>query len=538
MRLAVLLVWAAVCGQAAWLNEVDPIITAAERKTYLALTDPAARQKFEDDFWQSRVITQSEYLRRIEYTDSYFGAGKHLSGLNTDQGRVYLSLGAPAKISRFANSRIFFPLEIWYYEAPARQFLFFQANGTGLYRSYSPMQHTIRALLNPQSSTRGMFPVNDVITTADVRARLALGPLEDEILDAAMTVGAGVKGIGNEHELALALAPRQALQKPVHSRVTSRLVNSAAIARPRITTWQTRGANGIPIIDFQLLLPAAVGQAQYRLRRNNVEIAQAQTNWQAATAGVVAWRQRLPLLAGEYTLVLQTGGREWSYAVSAKAAESGALFVGAAAGADQERAFFFGDRQVVPASGGREAVLQIDVPGRVQWRLWQGLQLVWQSTSAADGGWASVELPAQLPPGSYELEAKSGEFAARASVQLTEADEEGFAAVQDAAVGADADALLAREYFSSGDTTNALMCASRLAQRGRLDAARDVAKLVLDQQPAVFEALVLMGFVEAKLQDHAVAAAYYTQALALRSSLIVQQARDESLRLAAGQAAR
>src|SRR5277367_2409523 len=99
-----------------WLKSVEPLITRAEEKAYRAL--PAEeRAAFEEKFWAARSIDPEEYYRRLAYIDAEFGSSKARSGANTDQGRIYLSLGAPVKISRIPSSRIFVPLEIWYYDA-------------------------------------------------------------------------------------------------------------------------------------------------------------------------------------------------------------------------------------------------------------------------------------------------------------------------------------------------------------------------------------------------------------------------------------
>ena len=119
MRPALLLVAAALAlnaAEPAWLVTVAPIITPAEKKLYLSLP-PEERAPFEEKFWSARSIDREEYYRRIEYIDSKFGSSKRGSGANTDPGRVYLSLGAPNKITRIPSSRIFVPLEIWYYDS-------------------------------------------------------------------------------------------------------------------------------------------------------------------------------------------------------------------------------------------------------------------------------------------------------------------------------------------------------------------------------------------------------------------------------------
>src|SRR5258708_2746370 len=128
-------------------------MTPAERKEYVALP-PEARPAFEKKFWDGKSIASSDYFDRVQRIDIDFGSGKPGSGANTDQGRVYLSLGPPNRISRLPSSRNFFPVEIWYYETvPAIGFsselrlMFFLKNGRGFYKLYSPTLNTIRDLL-------------------------------------------------------------------------------------------------------------------------------------------------------------------------------------------------------------------------------------------------------------------------------------------------------------------------------------------------------------------------------------------------------
>src|SRR5262249_41405065 len=109
-----LCLFACLRGQNNWLALVSPIMSPAERKAYLSL-QPEARAAFERNFWNSKSITQQQFFERLAYIDSAFGSGKTGSGLNMDQGRVYLTLGPPNRITHLPSSRSFYPLEIWYY---------------------------------------------------------------------------------------------------------------------------------------------------------------------------------------------------------------------------------------------------------------------------------------------------------------------------------------------------------------------------------------------------------------------------------------
>ena len=143
-----------------WLDLVSPILTSAEKKAYLSLS-PSARENFEETFWSGKTITAEEYFKRIQFVDSQFGSSKPASGANTDPGRVYLALGPPTKITRLPSSRIFVPMEIWYYDVvpgilnTELRLIFYQKNSIGLPKLYSPTVDTIRALLIPQAATVG-----------------------------------------------------------------------------------------------------------------------------------------------------------------------------------------------------------------------------------------------------------------------------------------------------------------------------------------------------------------------------------------------
>ena len=180
-----------------WGDDLDPILTREQKQAYGLLGDDDARENFEKSFWASKNITPEEYARRAAYVNGAFG------GWRLDCARVYLSLGAPQKITRLSSTRSFWPMEIWYYPtagnigvSSAIQLLFYQKNQAGDYRLYSPTLDTFTALLNPQSGTRGAFRANDLLTEGDIRNTMNLTPAELEIVDAAMGVAKGIKGTG------------------------------------------------------------------------------------------------------------------------------------------------------------------------------------------------------------------------------------------------------------------------------------------------------------------------------------------------------
>src|SRR5260370_10301099 len=184
-----LLVWflgatAFAAATPAWLDRVSPVITPSEKKTYLGL-HPREREGFEERFWADKAISADEYYRRLDHVDAVFGSNRPGSGANTDPGRVYLSLGAPVRITHVPSSRIFVPLEIWYYDSvpgllnTELRLMFYQPNSVGLPKLYSPTVDTIRALLLPEASTVHLFGPNDTVTESDIRQNLKTGPAED-----------------------------------------------------------------------------------------------------------------------------------------------------------------------------------------------------------------------------------------------------------------------------------------------------------------------------------------------------------------------
>src|SRR5258708_36624654 len=156
-----------------WLDRVAPVITPSEKKTYLAL-EPKEREDFEERFWADKAISADEYYRRLDHIDAVFGSNRPGSGANTDPGRVYLSLGTPVRITHVPSSRIFVPLEIWYYDAvpgllsTELRLIFYQPNTLGFLKLYSPVLDAIRVLLLPQAGTRGLFGPNSSITESSI----------------------------------------------------------------------------------------------------------------------------------------------------------------------------------------------------------------------------------------------------------------------------------------------------------------------------------------------------------------------------------
>jgi len=280
-----------------------------ERTLYDSLTDDRARDVFRTSFWSSKAITESDYIARVEHIDNRFGSGKPGSGANTDAGRLYLALGPPTSISKLPSSRIFYPTEIWAYDQipgiqtnTRIQFLFY---GDRM-RLYSPQIHTIRALLIPNSGTRGLFPVNDIITETDVRERLQLSPAEQDVLEAAIGLGRGIKNSGNSEILYLASSPREMLSRKRSGLASSRI--NFAVDRPKLITNQYATANKIPAIDLTFI---GTARNSITVEIRDLESFTNQLNFDAAKP--FTYTQRVYLLPGEYTLLVEVDGFRTGY---------------------------------------------------------------------------------------------------------------------------------------------------------------------------------------------------------------------------------
>jgi GWxTD domain-containing protein len=296
-----------------WAVRLAPAMNAEERKRYASLTSEEERAAFRESFWRDKAISEASYLERVNYADHAFGSGQLGSGGNTDQGRMYLANGAPNSIHRLPSSRVFHECEVWYYDSlpgtgyrSRLQFLFYRRNGIGDFKLFSPQLHTIRALLVPQSTTRGMFPVNDVITPNDIRARLKTSPAEEEIIEAAVGVARGVTGSENGTILAKAMSVSTMLRAGERSGeavVESRLNTGA----PEIRVIQYWVDREIPVTDVQVRARGAASIA-VRVSRAGEMVEQSAVPLSFPEPKTVVFTQRFFLLPGDYQLLVDVDG--------------------------------------------------------------------------------------------------------------------------------------------------------------------------------------------------------------------------------------
>ncbi len=530
-----------------WLDLVAPIITPAQKKLYLSLK-PEAREAFEQDFWSQKSIAPEEYSRRVQYIDANFGSGRLGSGANTDQGRIYLSIGPPTKVVRFPSSRIFFPLEIWYYDVmpdvlnTELRLIFYQKNNIGFPKLYSPTLDTFRALLIPQAGVQDTFGPNDSLTESDIRKTMTVPPAEDEIISAASNIATGIKYQGNEEILGQISSPMYMLGKSLRTSVRSRLVAS----HPRLDILTTVSPYGGLQVDLGLE-PIVHHELNVQVLEGEIPVYQNQLHLKFEKPELVRYTHRLDLLPGSYRVMFTVDGTVHPYLLEVKDQPAMSEIVRAdPAGVAENRQtpFEFEGKQLDLNSEGKFAVVAVPHPGKVNWTLREGAQVIWRSSSEASQI-AMVELPTTgFGPGTYKLEANS-DSGSRTMVYVFNKDKVPSTstvlsfnanlapALRFAAIGHQwllkgkiNEARHSLEAsLESGSTREGHVEMARLdASTGRYDEARDRLRRILAALPNDFDALSTLAFVEASLQDYQVAADLYRRALAVQDSPAIRLA--------------
>ena len=117
-----------------WINDVDPILTQAERDTWKRLETDEEREKFIEDVWRSRDPDpdteenefKEQFYERVAYANEHFSSGK--PGRLTDRGRIYIKFGKPDEIESHPAGGLYerasyegggststYPFEKWFY---------------------------------------------------------------------------------------------------------------------------------------------------------------------------------------------------------------------------------------------------------------------------------------------------------------------------------------------------------------------------------------------------------------------------------------
>lgn len=156
-------------GHREWLEDVSPIITKTEREIFSKLRTNAERNKFIQLFWRQRDPYpdtaenefQKQYLERVRFADQNFGHETSKRGSQTERGYYYLLLGPPLERNFFTTISQIWPLEMWFYKGeveyglpPYFYLIFYQPQGLGEYRLYSPGVEGPEKLVVPTLAAR------------------------------------------------------------------------------------------------------------------------------------------------------------------------------------------------------------------------------------------------------------------------------------------------------------------------------------------------------------------------------------------------
>lgn len=183
-----------------WINEeVTYIITTEERDQFLALKSDVGRDNFMKSFWAARNPDpnsdtnsyEEEHYRRLAYANQHFGNIERQDGWQSDQGRVYITLGAPQQIVTYPNPRNMRPIIIWFYESPTPALpihfyvLFYRRSAGDPYTLYSPYQDGPVRLVTSLESLNDQSHSLDIIrrSLGDEVARTTISLIPTEPVD-------------------------------------------------------------------------------------------------------------------------------------------------------------------------------------------------------------------------------------------------------------------------------------------------------------------------------------------------------------------
>jgi VWFA-related protein len=169
-----------------WLEEVDPIITDEELKSFFTLEKDYQRDAFIKRFWEVRDPYKG--TARNEYADRYAvyvqEARTRFGKLEDDRSRILLLNGAPAVVVPSTCSTLLWPLEVWFYQGSDRlggEFfvVFYRKWGAGLYRIWNPLEGLDTLFSDTGASTtttgRGQRSISEIANGCRDGDKLAAG---------------------------------------------------------------------------------------------------------------------------------------------------------------------------------------------------------------------------------------------------------------------------------------------------------------------------------------------------------------------------
>ena len=184
-----------------WLEDTSPIITRTERDIFSKLRTDADRDKFIRFFWRQRDPYPDtaenefykEYMERVRFADQNFGHESAKRGSQTERGYFYLLLGKPLERQFFTTQSQIWPLELWFYQGaveyglpPYFYLIFYQPEGSGEYRLYSPGIEGPERLVIPSMASRSLNRT---------RAHQILREISSELAGASLSYLPGEQGL-------------------------------------------------------------------------------------------------------------------------------------------------------------------------------------------------------------------------------------------------------------------------------------------------------------------------------------------------------
>jgi len=179
-----------------WLDEEVPyIIDSEERAQFLALHNNAERESFINAFWQARNPTagpenpyKEEHYRRLAYANEHYGNAQAQNGWRTDQGRIYITLGAPQTITTYPVAHNVRPMIAWFYGTPTPALpsyfyvLFYKRSAGEPYTLYSPYEdgpaRLVTGLEDLNDQTRSLQTIRKSLGDEVARMTVSLIPSE------------------------------------------------------------------------------------------------------------------------------------------------------------------------------------------------------------------------------------------------------------------------------------------------------------------------------------------------------------------------
>ena len=183
-----------------WLTEdAVYIISSYEREGFLSLTSDELRDRFIEEFWQTRDPTPGtslnefkvEHYKRIQIANRLFGRTAAKTGWKDERGKLLIQLGEPIHRESFPMSGRLYPVERWFYHSDPLSglptffnILFFKPYGAGKFELYDPVIH------GPEKLVGGILFGNDTNTiNSDRRFALEkIGEVSPEVMQASMSL--------------------------------------------------------------------------------------------------------------------------------------------------------------------------------------------------------------------------------------------------------------------------------------------------------------------------------------------------------------